>query len=423
MKLFKTILDNLFILLLTGMLLASSSMPLFDKIERVRAYTRNIEFDFIGWAANAFWIKESQSTLHLPNFMSSARQHELVIQYLDQVARVQELKDQLEVIYADPKVKDPHQASAAVRQDLGQSQARLDQLSPPAEAILQQQVSVIAAEKGLTLGGQPFPPILFHVTDPPSALIVSPRSMIRQDADISIDPGMTAEQEDALENQVSKGLNMSALVVGIGGIGIYPTMVMSTTDLNWLSEVISHEWTHNFLTLRPLGVNYETTPQLRTMNETTATLVGREIGLEVLRRYYPERVPPERKKETNPDPNPPAPEAEPVFSFNAEMHQTRVTTDQLLAQGKIEQAEQYMEQRRQFMWDNGYLIRKLNQAYFAFYGAYNDVAGGSSGAAGSDPVGPAVVKLRQQSASLADFLNRISWMTSFNQLQQAVQTP
>jgi hypothetical protein len=64
------------------------------------------------------------------------------------------------------------------------------------------------------------------------------------------------------------------------------------------------------------------------------------------------------------------------------------------------------------------LLRKLNQAYFAFHGAYADAPGG---AAGEDPVGPAVRTLREQSASLADFINRISWMTSFEQLQQAIK--
>ena len=93
--------------------------------------------------------------------------------------------------------------------------------------------------------------------------------------------------------------------------------------------------------------------------------------------------------------------------------------DELLAEGKIEDAETYMEQRRQVFWQNGYLIRKLNQAYFAFHGAYADVPGG---AAGEDPVGPAVRALRAQSASLADFVNTIAWMTSFQQLQQAVET-
>jgi hypothetical protein len=90
----------------------------------------------------------------------------------------------------------------------------------------------------------------------------------------------------------------------------------------------------------------------------------------------------------------------------------------LLAAGKINDAEAYMEARRQFFWQNGYQIRKLNQAYFAFHGAYADTPGG---AAGEDPVGPAVRALREQSKSLADFLDTISWMTSFEQLQQAVR--
>jgi hypothetical protein len=107
----------------------------------------------------------------------------------------------------------------------------------------------------------------------------------------------------------------------------------------------------------------------------------------------------------------------PPFDFRVEMHTTRVNVDAMLAAGKITDAEAYMEQRRQLFVKNGYYIRKLNQAYFAFYGAYADVPGG---AAGEDPVGPAVRTLRAQSKSLADFINRIAWMTSFDQLKKAV---
>jgi hypothetical protein len=77
-----------------------------------------------------------------------------------------------------------------------------------------------------------------------------------------------------------------------------------------------------------------------------------------------------------------------------------------------------METRRLNFLKHGYLIRKLNQAYFAFYGAYADSPGG---AAGEDPVGPAVRALREQSDSLADFVNTIAWMTSFEQLQEAIK--
>jgi hypothetical protein len=101
------------------------------------------------------------------------------------------------------------------------------------------------------------------------------------------------------------------------------------------------------------------------------------------------------------------------------MHLTRVTVDNMLAEGQIEAAESYMGQRRVFLWENGYHIRKLNQAYFAFYGAYADQPGGASG---EDPVGAAVRLIRQKSSSLADFINRMAWMWKYEQLQQAVES-
>ena len=99
------------------------------------------------------------------------------------------------------------------------------------------------------------------------------------------------------------------------------------------------------------------------------------------------------------------------------MRETRLEVDRLLAEGKVDEAEQYMEKRRVYFWENGYHIRKLNQAYFAFYGAYADEPGG---AAGEDPVGSAVRQMRLDSPSLAQFLKRIAWMSSYEQLQQAI---
>jgi hypothetical protein len=221
-----------------------------------------------------------------------------------------------------------------------------------------------------------------------------------------------------LENQVEERFNVSAMVTNVGGIGVYPTMVLSTTDMDFLSDTIAHEWTHNYLTLHPLGLNYDTSPDLRTMNETTASIVGKEIGQQMLERYYPQFAPRPVPEQLSQNIVPPPDDSPPKFEFRKEMHITRVAVDQLLADGKIEEAERYMETRRKFFWDHGYQIRRLNQAYFAFNGAYADQPGG---AAGTDPVGPAVRALRQQSSSLADFLKRISWMTSLADLQRSLK--
>jgi hypothetical protein len=237
-------------------------------------------------------------------------------------------------------------------------------------------------------------------------------------------PTLTLDEQIKLEDEVATSLDVSTLIVPIGGVGVYPTMVMETTDLRWKLDTIAHEWTHNYLNLRPLGLNYSTTPELRTMNETTASIAGNEVGTYVLEKYYPELLasgsPSNRNLISLNEPSLPSNKIADTapFDFRAEMHETRVTADQLLAEGKIEEAESYMEKRRQVFWENGYLLRKLNQAYFAFHGAYADAPGG---AAGEDPVGPAVRALRAQSDSLSDFINTIAWMTSFEQLQQAIQ--
>ncbi|MFO7678834.1 MAG: hypothetical protein R6X34_02185, partial [Chloroflexota bacterium] len=104
----------------------------------------------------------------------------------------------------------------------------------------------------------------------------------------------------------------------------------------------------------------------------------------------------------------------PRFDFRAEMAETRRTADAMLAAGDVAGAEAYMEARRRLFVENGYAIRKLNQAYFAFYGAYAD----EPGAAGDDPIGPTVLAIRAASPSLRDFLRAVAFIGSLEDLEQ-----
>ena len=407
------------------MIAATGDAPrLTGTSDRVRSFTRTIEFDYPNWVWSAAWTKLEQGALGLPYLFDRGTNKEIVIDYLRTTSDLMQAESQVEQIYANPEIIDKESNSAFLRSQRDDLIARQRSIAPLAEATLQSQVTDALAELGLTTIGQPVPPVLYHTSSTPLALIVSDRSVIKQIANISVLPTLTLDDQIRLEDEVAESLDVSTLVVPIGGVGVYPTMVMETTDLRWTLDTIAHEWIHNYLNLRPLGLNYSTTPELRTMNETTASIAGNEVGTYVIQKYYPEMLASGSK------PNPElvsfhepflpwnARDDLAAFDFRAEMHETRVTADQMLADGKIEEAETYMEQRRQIFWENGYLLRKLNQAYFAFHGAYADAPGG---AAGEDPVGPAVRKLREQSASLADFINRISWMTSFEQLQQAIQ--
>jgi hypothetical protein len=150
--------------------------------------------------------------------------------------------------------------------------------------------------------------------------------------------------------------------------------------------------------------------------------VGREVARRTLKRYYPDLAPPEEEPKEEEAPSQEKPPEPPAFDFRAEMHETRVRVDWLLLHGRIEEAEAYMERRRQVFWKEGYHIRKLNQAYFAFYGSYAD----EPGAAGADPVGPAVRDLWAEAkeavsrlgvSDLRFFLQKVRRVTSLEELQ------
>jgi hypothetical protein len=389
--------------------------------EQAGMLTTDVQFDYLTWIIDAAWQKLQFTSIGMPAYLNNEQRKQAVYDYLQATRDIEKTEADLERLYSDPSIIDMDKATEPLRLELNHLTQQQQRLAPFAESVIQDQVSTVVAEQGLTTGGQPIPSVLYRVSSLPLALIISPRDKIQQEGNISLLSDLTIEQRELLEGKVDDQLNVSSLIVPVGGIGAYPTMVMRTSDLRWLTEVVSHEWTHNFLTLRPLGIRYDATPEMRTMNETTASIAGKEIGQLVLEQFYPELLARESPspglvtkadEQANPD------SFSQPFDFRKEMHETRITVDQLLVDAKIPEAESYMETRRQLFWDNGYAIRKLNQAYFAFYGAYADIPGG---AAGEDPVGPAVRRLRENSTSLADFLYRISKMTSFDELKAAVQ--
>jgi hypothetical protein len=405
-------------IVILAFVLTGSTLAGRDPLARIRRYTHPLEFDFVGWTLSALEVKVEQSSLGNTGYLESADREALVREFLQLTHRADELQARQLELTADPSIVQPGLEVASNAREIERTRERLAAIQPYVETILEEQEAVILAELGLDVGGLSMPPVSFHLTRLPLSVIVSPRQTIRQDASIQLDPNLTLEQQVSLENQLEGSLGVSALVVPLGGIGTYPTMVQENSSLAWLAEVIAHEWAHNYLFFRPLGFVYEmeidTSPEVRTMNETAASLFGKAVSLLVLERYYPDLLPP-------PSSPPPATESSPpAFDFRAEMHATRIKVDALLAQGEVDEAEAYMEARRQVFWDHGYRIRRLNQAYFAFYGAY---AAEPGGAAGADPVGEAVRAFWERSASPAEFLKQIGWIRSVEQLQQVLSQP
>jgi hypothetical protein len=348
LKRIDTILGLSLTLVLFAYLLPASSPRPGTALDRARAFTRSQEFNYEVWTYDAVWLKLQQSALGLPQYIQREDQVALVMESVRLTESILQAGYQLQLIYTDPNIKDKEQASVHLRAEIAKLFARQHQVQPIAESVIQGQATQMLSEQGLTLLGQPTPPVLYHVSPLPMNLVISRRDKIEQINAVSLQPDIALEDQIKIEDDVAGAMDASTLIVPVGGIGAYPTMVMRTEYFEWQVGTVVHEWTHNFLSLRPLGVNYGTTPELRIINETTASIVENEIGPLLLKRYYPTfgassldpsttrsgqrfgraawtslRLPPfstkmGREKEGGDDP--------PPFDFRAEMHTTPAST-------------------------------------------------------------------------------------------------
>ena len=250
------------------------------------------------------------------------------------------------------------------------------------EEFLEQAVAdaIRSAEVDL-VGSFVWPPVDFRIDSPPKLLVTSPRDVIRRDEDVLIDPEISIDDIEKIENELAEVANISAVVLQTGGLASYPN-VIPTADLERLLDVAAHEWLHAYLVFNPLGRAYFDGGDIRVMNETLANIFGQEVGLrvysEITGEPYVAPVRPETAMRNTESKNPDGPDGSDSdeetgaddFDFNRFMAETRARTDELLEEELMDEAESYMESRRIELLDHGHTIRKINQAYFAFHNTY-----------------------------------------------------
>ena len=339
----------------------------------------------------------------------------VVGEYFSSVDRIKTLRTEIALAAtADDKDK-----MASLQAELDNLQDRATALEGIIERILEQQIRDTLtrldifhpADQYLNFRVS-FPPVNFKLEKPPLVLVISPRDRIESVREITLRPDISlAEREDIEAKTVDLGV--SSLVVTIGGLGAtYPTLVTNESSLRFIIDTATEEWLHQYLAFKPLGFSYlldltgiSPNYEIATMNETLATMVSEEVGSIIYQSYYTEH-------ENSTDD---IEETGLEFDFNHEMREIRKTVDALLAGGEIEQAEQFMEEKRQYLSSMGYYIRKLNQAYFAFHGTYADEPTSIS------PIGAELRQLREQFSSLKEFLNLVAGMTSRDDLKSYLE--
>jgi hypothetical protein len=370
-----------------------------DALDQVTAGQR---FNLLGWEAHALarWLLDALVT------PSSAPEP----QALAHVTRYFELTTALQRGRLRLAAADTTESRAQVTAGLAALQRERDALETGVRQTLNQLVTAQLVREGLgydapVAGQGVFPPVAFSITRPPSVLVISPRDRIATERRTVLQPGVsdaTAEEMEA----AAEALGWSAIVEPTGGFSTYPTIVSDSAPLDFTLQTVAHEWTHTYLFFRPLGFNYFSAEQMATINETVANLAGREVARAIRASWLPQAPAPPA---TSP---PPAPR--PPFDFAREMRTTRLEAERLLKEGAIAEAEAYMEARRKVLVENGYAIRKLNQAYFAFHGAYADTPGSVS------PIGPALERLLQATGSVAGFLRAVEHVDSYAAYQSVL---
>ena len=191
-----------------------------------------------------------------------------------------------------------------------------------------------------------FPPLAVSLEKPPKVLIVSPRDRISQKIAILINNDISMKEIELIENTIDS-LNLSSIILDTGGFAAYPSIVNIKKDYNFLISTISHEWLHHYLFFFPLGRSYFKGGDMIFINETLADLFAIQIT---------------NNKKTE--------ESISAKFFKPFMKETREKVDKLLINNEVEMAEKYMNQRVLELNEKGYKVRKINQAYFAFYGNY-----------------------------------------------------
>jgi hypothetical protein len=300
--------------------------------------------------------------------------------------------------------------TAELEAELNELEEQRTALVSSVEQIIAEQISEVLKEEGIGLKIT-FPPVNFVMGKLPYLLVISPRDRIESIREITLRGDLTLEERESIEAEADD-LGVSSLVVALGGAGaLYPTLVTDDASLSRTIDIAAEEWLHQYLSLKPLGFRYildllgiHRDYEIATMNETLAGIVSAEIGALVCARYYPEYAA---------DPPPPSDDG---FDFNREMREIRLAVDAYLAQGEIELAEEFMEEKRQYLLSMGYYIRKLNQAYFAFHGAY------AAEPTSVDPIGTELKELRGKIASLKEFLETVADMTSRQDLQERLDS-
>ena len=370
------------------------------------------QYDLIRWEVGNLMDKWTTKLKEVLPWNSPPRRQDRIARVEDFFRLGQELREtedklSFPTIFSPEPLSEEQENSLAQR--VGELRNKRTGMQAEVEETVESEVSAVLSTNGFSSRiGLIFPPVDTVFSDSPNVLVVSPRDRILRMKTTLLSATIPDQEKERVEALIRQEENRSALVEGTGGLAAYPSVVSDGLGLHDTLILVAHEWLHHWFFFRPLGQGFWSSPEMTTLNETAATVGGIEIGDEAYSAITGEQV----NRIPLPPPSTPAPD---TFDFNTEMRQTRLGAEELLAQGKIEEAERYMEERRQLFVSQGFQIRKINQAYFAFHGTY------AGSAASISPIDDQLKELRDRSSSLKEFLKTVAEFHTYGEFLAYVE--
>ncbi len=366
--------------------------------------------NLIHWEISNFfnkWIHLS-TTLFRPELSESEKQVKIV-KFFELVGLQQSEKSKLEYLIAQNSDQDE---ILHIGEEIERIQGQIISITPLVEELLEAKVSKVLSENNIIdeWGPVHWPPVDFTFEPGGLLLMTSPVERIFRQREFLLQPNLSLQEQISIENHIEEAHpDTSALVIRIGGVATYPAQIRNTSSLHSALNLISHEWLHHWLIFRPLGKKWFEGGELRTINETVANIFAEEIGDETYLLITGQKIIRE--------PWIPATQRSQIivsnqFDYKAEMRRTRQKLEALLSVGSVKDSQIYLEDRRRFFVNQGYNIRKLNNAWFAFYGSYADSGGSIS------PIESQLRFIRLQSIDLRDFLSKVKQIDEVGQLEK-----
>ncbi len=276
-----------------------------------------------------------------------------------------------------------------------------------AEEAVEAELSTLLVEMGFSKWfGLIWPPVDIRFEEPPTLLVLSPRDRISLTGSILLESDIKGVDRDEIEQQVLEDHDLIAYVDDLAGLATYPAFVSDLYTTRTVMRTVTHEWLHSYFFFKPLGQNYRSSDAMFTINETTADIVGRELGDIIFERMGGDLTVSASRYAPAEDRNP---------QFTKVMRDTRKKVDELLAEGLVEEAEEHMREQQWFLRLRGYGLRKLNQAYFAFRGRY------AESPASVSPIGDQLKELRGLVSSAGDFIRLMAEVGSLDEFEALME--